>query len=122
MILNGNIVHLGEVKPNEHLARNLVDVASKKGVKKLYNLVIRKINPSQFFDNRNLMRLFVNRISTLRIQEVHAIGLQFKEKVNKGNPNQKNKLYQGFGQIDVMNCLKAGCIRVEKGYKEALII
>ena len=82
MILNGNIVHLGEVKPNEHLARNLVDVASKKGVKRLYNLVIRKINPSQFFDNRNPMRLFVNRISTLKIQEAHKLGLQFKEKVN----------------------------------------
>ena len=77
MTLNGNIVHLGEVKPNEHLARNLVDVASKKGVKRLYNLVTRKINPSQFFDNRSPMRLSVN-ILTLKIQEVHNLDLQFK--------------------------------------------
>lgn len=113
MTLNGNVVRLGEVKPDEHLARNLVGGGSKKSVKRLYNLVTGKINPSQFFDSRT-PRLSVNRISTLKIQEVHAMGLKFKDEINKENPNQKNKVYHGFGQIDVLNCLNAGCIRVEK--------
>ena len=114
MTLNGNVVHLGEVKPNEHLARNLVGGGSKKSVKRLYDIDSRQIKPSQFFDSRTPMRLSVNRISTLKIEEAHKLGLQFKDEVNRGNPNQKRKIYHGFGQIDVFTCLIAGCIRVEK--------
>ena len=114
MILNGNIVRLGEVEPSEHLARNLVGGGSKKSVKRLYDINTGQIKPSQFFDSRTPMRLSVNRISTLKIQEVHVLGLQFKDQVNKENPNQKRKVYHGFGQIDVLTCLNAGCINVEK--------
>ena len=114
MSLNGNVVHLGEVKPNEYLARNLVGGGSKKSVKRLYNINTGQIKPSQFLDSRTPMRLSVNRISTLKIQEVHAMGLKFKDEINKENPNQKRKVNHGFGQIDVLNCLDAGCIKVEK--------
>ena len=114
MVLKGNIVRLGEVEPTERLARNLVGGASKKSVKKLFDIVTGKINPSQFFDSRTPMKLSVNRISTLKIQEAHKLGLQFKDEVNRGNPNQKNKIYHGFGQINVLTCLNAGCINVEK--------
>ena len=49
MTLNGNLVLLGEIKPNEHLARNIVGGGNKKSVKRLYDIDSRQIKPSQFF-------------------------------------------------------------------------
>ena len=63
-------------------------------------------------DTRDPYKISVNRISTLTLEEAHALGLEHRDEINRDK--EKPETYHGFGKLSVQVCLGAGCTKVEK--------
>lgn len=100
------------VSDDERIARVIHGGSSLKSIKKLYNPSTNKIKPSRFMDDRNPRELSVNRISTLTIDESHALGVAFVDDLNSKSGG--NVTYHGYGELTVKICLEAGCTEVIK--------
>ena len=98
------------VDKDEDLARVIHGGSSRKSIKRLFNIETKKVQPSRFIDTRNPIELSVNRISTLNDKDVHNLGINHTDQINRTRTdNDRNDIYYGYAVLKAGLCFEEKC-------------